>query len=199
MQTSTEITRVQYNKGKDISSVGFIFACPGQKEMLAQKVVAGSTGNNLNLLLCSLSASSNSAIKSLFPSIDRYDYLITNASDIVHYPALDGYSLPSRKEYMNEKNIERLCAELKNLKLVIAFGTQAKEVSQAIENAYRNKCVVKKPCFITLLPHLSFLSLNRIGLDVNGVPILRGDKDGTNKRIEVVKAMLEQQILDIMR
>ena len=186
---------VQYNKGNNISPVGFIFACPGQKEQAAQKVVSGSTGNNLNLLISSLSGTSNSSVRLLFPTTDRYDYLITNASEIIHYPAHDGRSLPTRKEYMTERNIERLCDELKNLRLVIAFGVQAKEVAQAVEKAYKEKGVEQSPHFITSLPHLSFLSLNRIAVDVNGEPILRGDKDGTWKRIEVVRMALEKEIM----
>lgn len=185
---------VQYNKGKNISPVAFMFACPGQKEQEAGRVVAGNTGKNLNLLLSLLSHSSNIHISGLFPSTDRYDYLITNASNFIHYPALDGSSLPTKKEYMKEENIERLCEELKNVRCVIAFGTQAKDVSVAVEAAYKKKNAAQAPIFITSLPHLSFLSLNQISVDVNGDRIMKGDKNGTAKRMEVVKEKLEREL-----
>lgn len=190
--------RVHFNQGRGISPVGFVFACPGRKEQIAGKVVAGSTGNNLNLLLASLSCSSNKFIASLFPSSNRYDYFITNASDIVHYPALDGRSLPAKKEYMNLENIERLSEEIAHLKCVIAFGAQAKDVVQAVDNIYVQRQLQPKPIFIKSIPHLSFLSLNQISVDVHGDPILPGERDGTQRRIEVVRDMLEKQIQNIM-
>lgn len=199
MDTNTINNRVQYNKGENISPVGFIFACPGQKERAAQRVVAGNTGNNLNLLLSSLSKSSNYVIRSLFPSSNRYDYLITNASNIIHYPALDGRSLPSRKEYMSKENIDRLCSEIADLKYIIAFGAQAKDVAQALKIEYKNRGNASSKVFITALPHLSFLSLNQIRFDINGDRILRGDKSATAKRIEVLRTVLEKEILNIER
>ena len=50
------------------------------------------------------------------------------------------------------------------------------------------------PIFITSLPHLSFLSLNQISCDVNGMPIARGDREGTEKRIEVVREQLHKEL-----
>ena len=185
---------VNLNKGINISPVAFMFACPGQKEQEAGRVVAGSTGKNLDRLLSSLSQSSNIQLRALFPSTNRYDYLITNASNIIHYPALDGRSLPLKKEYMKEKNIERLREELKDVRFVIAFGTQAKEVSAAVAAAYESKNTEQRPFFITSLPHLSFLSLNQISRDVSGDEIMKGDNEGTTKRIEVVREMVEKAI-----
>lgn len=185
---------VQLNKGSNVSSVAFMFACPGQKEEQAGRVVAGSTGKNLDRLLELLSKSPNEQIRDLFPSSNRYDYLITNSSNIIHYPALDGKSLPSKTEYMREENVERLCEELKNARYVIAFGNQAKDASSAVKTAYREKNAHQAPIFITSLPHLSFLSLNQISHDVRGERIEKGDSEGTTKRIEVVKEKLEKAL-----
>ena len=71
--------KIEYNKGNNVSSVAFMFACPGQKEQAAGRVVAGATGKNLDMLLSVLMESENIKISSLFPSANRYDYLITNA------------------------------------------------------------------------------------------------------------------------
>lgn len=187
--------RIYFNKGTDISYVAFMFACPGQKEEKAGKVVAGNTGKNLNLLLSVLSASENENIRALFPSENRYDYLITNSSDIIHYPALDGTSLPSKSEYADDANLNRLFHELENSKYVVAFGNQAKEASKLVSLKYDMREIYPKPVFITSLPHLSLLALNQISTDTDGNRIEKGEKDATLKRIKVVAKMLETSIM----
>jgi len=190
--------KISYNKGKNISPVAFMFACPGQKEQAAGKVVAGATGKNLNTLLAILAGSENEKIRSLFPSEDRYDYLITNASDTVHYPALDKTSLPSKSEYSDDANLNRLYGELDHVKYVIAFGAQAKDVSRLVEYKYKMREVTPRPVFITSLPHLSLLALNQISEDINGERIERGDKEATRKRLTVVAKMLTDNIKDLL-
>jgi uracil-DNA glycosylase len=190
--------KIDYNKGKNISPVAFMFACPGQKEQAAGRVVAGATGKNLNTLLSILAESENEKIRALFPSADRYDYLITNASDTVHYPALDKTSLPSKKEYGAAENVERLCAELKEVKYVIAFGAQAKDVSNLAKSRYALQNTAVYPVFITSLPHLSLLALNQISEDIYGNRIERGDKEATHKRLTVVAKMLTDNIKNLL-
>ena len=181
---------VAYNKGKNISPVAFMFACPGQQEQKAGKVVAGATGKNLNLLLSVLMESENESVRALFPSADRYDYLITNSSDIIHYPALDNTSLPARSEYSDDANLNRLYRELDHCAYVIAFGVQAKEACALLEHKYAMREVSPRPKFITSLPHLSLLALNRIPEDDKGEKIMRGDPEATLKRIRRVAKML---------
>jgi uracil-DNA glycosylase len=190
--------KITYNKGKNISSVAFMFACPGQKEQAAGRVTAGATGKNLNLLLSILAESENEKVRALFPSDDRYDYLITNASDTVHYPALDKTSLPSKKEYSTDENLERLCGELESVRYVIAFGAQAKDVSRLVEARYQLREISERPTFITALPHLSLLALKQISLDADGERIEKGDKEATRKRLTVVAKMLTDSIKDLL-
>lgn len=184
---------VPYNKGKNISPIAFIFACPGQKEEKVGRVVAGATGKNLDLLLSILSSSEKEEIRSLFPSSSRYDYLITNSSDIIHYPALDSRSLPSKKEYSEKENVKRLCEELSEIKHVIAFGKEAKEVSLLVKAEFLSQNL-PSPTFILSIPHLSFLSLNQIREDKEGKKIEKGDKEGTKKRLEVIAEKIEKEI-----
>ena len=190
--------KIEYNKGNNVSSVAFMFACPGQKEQAAGRVVAGATGKNLDMLLSVLMESENIKISSLFPSANRYDYLITNASNIIHYPALDKTSLPSKSEYSEKSNLERLCGELECVKYVIAFGAQAKDVSRLVENEYQALRLERYPKFITSLPHLSLLALNQISHDINGERIERGDKAATRKRLTVVAKMLTDSLKDLL-
>ncbi len=189
--------KIKYNPGKGISPVAFMFACPGQKEQQSGRVVAGMTGKNLNTLLSILMESENENIRELFPSANRYDYLITNASDTIHYPALDNTSLPSKGEYSDDANLNRLYHEFDHTKYVIAFGTQAKEAAKLVEYKYELREVTPRPKFITSLPHLSLLALNQISEDVNGERIERGAPDATHKRLEVVAQMLTENLAKI--
>jgi hypothetical protein len=190
--------KIKYNPGKSISSVAFMFACPGQKEQKAGRVVSGMTGKNLNTLLSILMKSKNEKIRALFPSEDRYDYLITNASDTVHYPALDNTSLPSKSEYADDANLNRLYHEFDHTEYVVAFGTQAKEASKLVAYKYELREVFPRPKFITSLPHLSLLALNQISEDINGEKIPKGDPCATYKRLEVVARMLEENLSDVL-
>ncbi|MBE6655229.1 MAG: hypothetical protein E7608_07270 [Ruminococcaceae bacterium] len=190
--------KIKYNPGKGISPVAFMFACPGQKEQQAGRVVSGMTGKNLNTLLSILSKNDDERVRALFPSEDRYDYLITNASDIVHYPALDNTSLPSKSEYSDDANLNRLYHEFDHTKIVIAFGAQAKEASKLVAYKYEMREVTPRPKFITSLPHLSLLALNQISEDVNGNHIEKGVPDATHKRLEVVAKMLTENLKDLL-
>lgn len=189
--------KIKYNPGKGISPVAFMFACPGQKEQQAGRVVAGITGKNLNTLLSILAEYENEKVHFLFPSANRYDYLITNASDTVHYPALDNTSLPSKSEYSDDANLNRLYNEFDHTQYVIAFGAQAKEVAKLVEYKYELREVTPRPKFITALPHLSLLALNQISEDINGSHIKRGDPEATHKRLEVVAQMLVENLMKI--
>lgn len=186
---------VPYNKGKGISTVGFMFACPGQKEMNDGCVVAGTTGKNLDRLLAILVASENEDIRRLFPSSDRYDYLITNASNIVHYPALDATSLPSNREYQHPDNLARLRDELKGLDYLITFGVQAHIASELLKDPTRSCAPIA--AHLIRLPHLSLLSLNQISLDREGKRIAPGASNATELRLKVVASILEKKIADI--
>lgn len=187
--------KITYNKGNNISSVAFIFACPGQKEEAAGKVVAGATGKNLDRLLSILSSSQISEVRRLFPSSNRYDYLITNSSDIIHYPALDGISLPSKKEYREEKNVERLFSELSDSRYIISFGQQAKDVLFNVSHLFHKRGISPSPNLICNIPHLSFLSLNQIKEDKEGKKIEKGDPEATEKRLKVVAGMVENALM----
>ena len=178
---------VEYNKGNNQNTVAFVFACPGQKEMQQGRVVAGKTGENLNTLLHILSNSSP-LLHSLFPTSDRYYYRITNASNLVHYPALNAVSVPHKREYLTDVNVQRILSELSGSTLVLAFGQQARELMMYVaDNFSVNFSIV-------YLPHLSLLSLNQIPFTVDGRRIERGEKDATVRRLEVVAIKIQDAV-----
>ncbi len=139
--------KVNCNYGKSDVNIAFVFACPGKFELKNNKVLSGNTGKNLNLLLEKLYEWN----KTIFPYKDRYDYLLTNASEYVYY---SGYpeetcktTLPKLRSDVYEKNnILRLCNELKNKKYVILFGEHARKgVKKSKETGIgvNNLCVIK--------------------------------------------------------
>lgn len=119
-----------FDDGKDYNNIVFIFACPGRLEQNNECVCSGCTGGNLSRLLNNLC----DKYPELFPSKDRYDYRILNSSEICHYKALTGDTLPSNEEILDESNLKRIASKLKNGDLAICFGVQANEVANTIKN-----------------------------------------------------------------
>lgn len=180
-----EILRVGRNEGKDECRTAFVFSCPGQEELKSGRLVNGQTGRNLDGVLEIL----NKKYPEIFHSADRYDYRITNSSDIVHYKAHDGRSEPKIQEITDPQNLERLRRDIEGYSYVITFGRSAQSaVSAAIgDNENSIKLIYSR--------HLSFLSLNStIHTDINGAPIIRGEPDSPKKRLEVAAKIIEDQL-----
>ncbi|MEG0094290.1 MAG: hypothetical protein RR945_03520 [Erysipelotrichaceae bacterium] len=171
-----------YNEGEINQNVAFVFSCPGEKELLLGKPVAGRTGENLNLLLELL----NKKNGTVFPSTDRYSYLITNASSEIHYKAYDGHSEPTQTEITQEENLNRLKADLLNKEFVITFGKKAKfAVSQlTINSRITDRIIIN-------VPHLSMQSLNRLSL-AESLNKYEGHKKIELKIEEIAEQICEQ-------
>lgn len=103
--------------------MAFVFSVPGTEEALKGKPVAGDTGENLDLALVRLHA----AHPSLFGSMHRYDYRITNAFSEPIAVAL-GHTASEAKntEIRNPQNVERVCQELQGCSHVVLCGGKAK-------------------------------------------------------------------------
>ena len=182
----SEVLTVKRNEGKAGMKSAFIFSCPGQEELKSGLLVNGQTGKNLDVLLSIL----NKSRPELFPSVNRYDYRITNSSERVHYTAYDNRTEPVAAEVKEKENISRLKNDITGYSCVIAFGRSAGIAAELMssEQGFENVS------FITSR-HLSFLSLNSsIREDINGCPIERGSQDGTYKRLEVVAAQILSQL-----
>ena len=117
----SEIRVVNYNKGKSDNKVAFVLSCPGQFEEQTGKLVARATGDNLEMLIQRL----HNTRADLFRYTNRYDYRLTNSSNIVHYDALDGRSEPLDSEIKNPDNIKRLMSELSDMDYIITCGKKA--------------------------------------------------------------------------
>src|SRR3712207_3707555 len=96
--TWSGIQRTHYNQGRPDVPVAFLLSAPGSKEQLHGRPAAGTTGNNLDVVIRYL----NRARSDLFPSLQRYDYTITNAVDQVRFAAATGRSEATEDEIRQE-------------------------------------------------------------------------------------------------
>lgn len=133
METSTEIparnptAECSCHLNRGILPVAFVLSVPGRHEEESKKPASGQTGENLNEALKILGA--DDELKKLFPSMDRYDYRITNS---YHVPMYEGHesnrlrrSEPLKRWVVSKQNIADVRMELEGIPLVIACGRRA--------------------------------------------------------------------------
>lgn len=118
----------------------FVFSAPGKKEKDAGRPVVGATGENLELALTHLKA----AEPRCFPSLDRYDYRITNAIQRPIARALgDRASEAGNAEIRALSNVERVLQELEGCRLVVLSGHKARLLAEPVRRSGR--AVVEVP------------------------------------------------------
>lgn len=123
-QQEVQDYKVAYQKGREDNKVALMFSCPGQEELRKGEVCAGQTGKNTEYFIACL----HKIRPDIFQYPDKADYLITNASDKVHYMELTGDTEASDKELYAPDNIERVRKELEGKDIVICFGDKAEKV-----------------------------------------------------------------------
>ena len=184
---SETVLKVKRNEGRGDIKTAFIFSCPGQEELKSGLLVNGQTGKNLDMMLTIL----NKKRPDIFPSTNRYDYRITNSSEIVHYKALDNRTEAKPQEINAPENLKRLKADIVGYDYVITFGRCSAIGVESIKND--TEC---KNTIFVYSQHLSFMSLNSsIKTDIDGNPIERGSSDGTYRRLEVAAQKILKQII----
>lgn len=100
------------------SEVGFVFICPGWYEEKYGMPCAGQTGVMLDAALPLLFA----RMPTIFQSVERHRYLITNAWPQVEYKARTGRSVPRKSEISSRENVEGLYHEVKSVRYLVACG-----------------------------------------------------------------------------
>ncbi len=130
MTTSTRACHIHHPPMP--GDVGFVFICPGSKEVRDCGPVKGTTGANLDKGLAILKCER----PDLFPHPTRTEYLVTNASTVPLHRAknVTGTSdrtTPGVLAVLTKQNIERLKDELGTLKVVIACGEEAQVAVRA--------------------------------------------------------------------
>lgn len=127
-----------YWEGPGSNRVGFVLSTPGKDEENAQRPAAGSTGENMDAILYHL----NKWNPMIFPSTDRYGYLITNASTKVMYAGIDdGKTEDQKYNIITSANIKRLNKQLAKCDVIILCGDKA----HLIEPYLVDKIALKVP------------------------------------------------------
>ena len=165
------------------TKVCFVFSCPGQQEMLEDKLCAGQTGDNLNLLLSIL----NKMNSTIFPYLSKSEYDILNATPVVHFKKLDGKTEGTKKE-INENIpvVETYIKSNPNLKYAIFCGNKAK----LLIDSFRKKKII-----VISINHLGFQSVNQINKDSSGKIINEETYENPEER---TKARIEKIANDII-
>ena len=106
------------------SNLCIILSCPGEEELIEQKVCVGKTGRNLECVLelvllkfnKKIIGRSDSSAVGDFQEGFRYNYTILNASNKVYFRALNSAEA-SEDEIIDTKNITRVEKMLEGLKI----------------------------------------------------------------------------------
>ena len=175
------------NKIDKNSMVCFVLSCPGREEMIYGKPCQGITGSNLNKLLERLHV----GCPKLFPFDNKDEYDILNATQIVHFDALDGCTEGLVNEIETEKqNVRDYLANNKNFKLAILLG----EKSKLLLELFEGKSIESV--------HLGFKSINKINKDNAGKDIMKNYSKSSQRtcaRIDVIAQEILKQIDDLIR
>lgn len=178
---------------KNNKKICFIFSCPGREELINGQVCCGDTGENLESLLKIL----NQTNTELFPSTNRYDYDLLNASNIVHFYALDRRTEAGTNEI--QKQIQRVFDYIdsnNNLCYIILCGKKAERIKSKIEDYIKEQSL--EITVIDGVPHLGYQSLNQIEKDINGKTINESSypysKTRTEARLYVVADKIKNAI-----
>ncbi|SDX92201.1 hypothetical protein [Nitrosomonas sp. Nm33] len=120
--------------------IAFVFSAPGEEEKRKGKPVAGESGANLEAALVHL----HSAQPTLFSSLHRYDYRITNSfAEPIAVALGHGKSEADNREIQKPQNVQRVLSELEGCNLVILCGNKARVLSQAIRES--GKTIIEVP------------------------------------------------------
>lgn len=172
------------------SNLCVFLSCPGEKELIADKVCAGETGENLDNILKKLVETYNDISPTIKDNdkVIRYKYNIINSVETVHFRGYNGAEA-KEKDIRDDNNIKRVLDELrtiKEIKYIIICGNNAEilfnnikdyeEVKKKIENAK-----------IAIISHLGWVALrNKYKNTDEKLKDCETCETRDNKRIELI-------------
>lgn len=183
---------VKDNIQKD-SNMCIILSCPGQEELMADKVCAGETGENLEKILEILRK--NDKYNQLKPSKfnkekeKRYSYTIINSVQDVYFRGYNGAEADEDEVIKNE-NVLRIKEELReiNIKYFIACGNNAKLLYEQIQNEFNDAKV-------SFVSHIGWVGLrNQYKNDNRQLEGIKDAKKRDKKRLELVASEIMKQL-----
>lgn len=189
----------------------FIFACPGKEEFINNKPCFGQTGKNLDIFiehlekyLSQFNKHRNEAVLRTFEKENRnsseeikdkirYNYIILNSSDKVHFDGLGNGTLPSVTEINNkvalDLQIEKKKRILKKAKYMFCFGNEAQKYYDQIKKTLTLKAKYIKVC------HLSNVALNiKFPNSHEDLKNIENADERKEKRIEFLFEEIKSQI-----
>lgn len=139
---------------KENSNLCVILSCPGEEELIEQKVCVGETGENLEYILSVISKHIH-----LNPPYDskldrsekqRYNYTIINSVDDVYFRKYND-SEAEKEEVEKEANVKRVqnsIEKLKHLKYILICGENANIIYQKVKSSHSKDVKLAKVCHL---------------------------------------------------
>ncbi|MFD0942931.1 uracil-DNA glycosylase family protein [Savagea faecisuis] len=178
-------SNLYFESGRE-GKITLVLSCPGACEELQGRPAVGKSGENLKEILTKVNELSKTK------NWTREKVTITNAWDKAEHICKTGRSEAKISEIKSTSNINRLFYDVEHTEeYIICFGKRAQmAIKQVIKSHFQNK---KSPKIInTRQP--GFQSLNRITKDIEGNTILKGQKDATRRRLQVIAHEIFEQM-----
>lgn len=170
---------------KVASNVCIILSCPGQEELIADKVCAGETGENLEKILEIVrQGDKTNKLQQSEDGIEgkqRYAYSIINSVRDVYFRAYNGAEA-DEDAVVAPGNIDRINKELAtcNIKYFIVCGNNAKLLYEQLKSQFIN-------VEVSYVSHIGWVGLrNEYKNDNDELKGLATGKERDEKRLELV-------------
>lgn len=188
---------VEDNVVKD-SNLCIILSCPGEEELINDKVCAGETGENLEKILDYLVKNGKTKGvkikkgKSDKSTPKRYSYTIINSVNDVHFRSYNGAEA-KKKEIEDDTNVKRIVEELKTIDKIeyfIVCGNNAEILYEKIKADFNNAKVA-------IVSHLGWVGLrNEFKNSHNEMKNLKTSEKRDQRRLELVAEQIIKNIIE---
>lgn len=181
---------------KENSNLCVILSCPGEEELIEQKVCAGETGENLEHILSIVSKQVQLdppfESKLAFSAEQRYNYTIINSVDDVYFRKYND-SEAEKEDIEKDENVKRVQSaieELKHLKYILICGDNANIIYKKIKSSLSTEVKPAKVC------HLGWVGLrNEYKNSHKDLKSISTGKERDEKRLQ----LLADKIIDNLK
>lgn len=170
---------------KEDSNLCVILSCPGEEELINDKVCVGDTGNNLETILKMVSEDVifDPEYNSLVNSEKRYNYSIINSVEKVYFRKYNGAEA-EKEDVEDENNIKRVKSIIerhKKLQYVLICGDNAELIYQKVKSKIENHVKISRIC------HLGWVGLrNQYTNKHSELKSIKSGSERDQKRLELV-------------
>lgn len=175
------------------SNLCIILSCPGEQELISNKVCSGETGDNLEKILRKLinKIGHDKIIGKVHDkqSPIRYNYNIINSCDEVHFRSYNRAE-PTKESIKKPENVNRIIGELncENIQYFIICGHCAETLFDLIKYKFKN--AYKK----AIVCHLGWVGLrNEYKNNHEDLKDINDADSRDEKRIDLVVEFIEKE------